>query len=448
MLPSVNKFYSHSLNSLAMIFRKYFLYILLLQGSSSFSQCITLNGELKDQVLGNPIVANININSDGNKKNVGKSNEDGSFSINLDCNAKALIIDKAGYRTLIIPINGNNLAQKFYATLSLTPVDKQTKDKPYFQSEQKDLILNNSSANNGKQSIRYFKIIDVETKKPLNANVCLIYTKSGEKKCIDTQISSKGEKVIFSEEDIIALEVKAKGYQSYDGNLFISLLDNKSSIYEIGLSKTVSVLSLSTNTIPENKNYKLSVLDKSNNSLSLVKKDDGLFSTALSLNESYLITLEDKKGSKLFEQKLPSNEGLTFINITIPKDKIPIIAPIVQEKIENVKFDTLTIYFAQGEFVLENPAKKTLDSVSSYLNQNPSLKVEIVGSSDNVGDLRINQTISEFRAIVTKSYLNDKGVSENRLTYLGKGNRKPAFPNDSDENRKKNRRVDILIFKP
>ena len=71
-----------------MIFRKYFYFILTLQCSYSFSQCITLNGEIKDQVLGNTIVANISVNVNGSKKKVGKSNEDGSFSINLECETK------------------------------------------------------------------------------------------------------------------------------------------------------------------------------------------------------------------------------------------------------------------------------------------------------------------------------------------------------------------------
>ncbi|MDR1022067.1 MAG: OmpA family protein [Prevotellaceae bacterium] len=93
------------------------------------------------------------------------------------------------------------------------------------------------------------------------------------------------------------------------------------------------------------------------------------------------------------------------------------------------------------------PDQKTdLDRKATLLRQNPSLKIICVGHTCNIGSEEINYRISSARARAVRSYLVQQGVDESRISVLGEGNRHPLAPNTNEKNRKKNRRVEILIL--
>jgi len=77
---------------------------------------------------------------------------------------------------------------------------------------------------------------------------------------------------------------------------------------------------------------------------------------------------------------------------------------------------------------------------------NPKLKLEIVGYTDNNGDPRLNLALSHFRATVVSNYLFNKGIAANRIKAIGKGQEDPIAPNDTEDNRTKNRRVEFVII--
>jgi outer membrane protein OmpA-like peptidoglycan-associated protein len=79
------------------------------------------------------------------------------------------------------------------------------------------------------------------------------------------------------------------------------------------------------------------------------------------------------------------------------------------------------------------------------LKENPRLKVEIVGHTDDVGTDEANLLISGRRAKVVVDYLISKGINPARLKLTAKGKTEPVFPNDTEENRAKNRRVEFKI---
>jgi OOP family OmpA-OmpF porin len=81
------------------------------------------------------------------------------------------------------------------------------------------------------------------------------------------------------------------------------------------------------------------------------------------------------------------------------------------------------------------------------LKENPKIKVEIGGHSDNLGPEKANQAISEKRALSVKKYLMDKfSISGDRLTVKGYGSMKPIADNKTPEGRSKNRRVEFRII--
>jgi outer membrane protein OmpA-like peptidoglycan-associated protein len=72
-----------------------------------------------------------------------------------------------------------------------------------------------------------------------------------------------------------------------------------------------------------------------------------------------------------------------------------------------------------------------------------TLKLEVQGHTDNVGNDAYNQTLSEARAKAVATWLTQHGVAADRLTAKGYGKTKPVADNGSDEGRAKNRRVEI-----
>ncbi|MBF0402202.1 MAG: OmpA family protein [Magnetococcales bacterium] len=104
----------------------------------------------------------------------------------------------------------------------------------------------------------------------------------------------------------------------------------------------------------------------------------------------------------------------------------------------NFRFDSAKI---------ENKDKVTLKSAASVLKQNPALKVEIQGHTDNVGTDAYNQKLSERRAHSVMKGLVQQGIKKDRLTARGYGESKPVATNDTAEGRAENRRVELNVIK-
>ncbi|WKV12849.1 OmpA family protein [Marivirga harenae] len=79
------------------------------------------------------------------------------------------------------------------------------------------------------------------------------------------------------------------------------------------------------------------------------------------------------------------------------------------------------------------------------MKDNSNIEVVIIGHTDSTGPEEYNQVLSEKRAQSVVNYLTDNGVKKDRLEYVGKGETEPAYPNDTKENRSKNRRVNFKV---
>ena len=87
-----------------------------------------------------------------------------------------------------------------------------------------------------------------------------------------------------------------------------------------------------------------------------------------------------------------------------------------------------------------------MNQLVDFMNQNPTIKVEIAGHTDSDGADSFNQSLSEGRAQSAVTYLNNKGISTERLVAKGYGESQPLAPNDSPEGKAKNRRVELKII--
>lgn len=164
----------------------------------------------------------------------------------------------------------------------------------------------------------------------------------------------------------------------------------------------------------------------------------------------YTLTLKAK--SKPVEKLKPQ--------AVISEDKPKVEAPkLVEKKPEavvsvpamvikkGVKYPLEGVVFEKSKTSLVKGSEEKLSSLIAYLKQNPKAQIEIAGHTDNEGnDQRLNQRLSEFRAKVVANYLFNKGISSERMFTIGKGSAEPIVPNDTDENKAKNRRIEIMIL--
>lgn len=115
-----------------------------------------------------------------------------------------------------------------------------------------------------------------------------------------------------------------------------------------------------------------------------------------------------------------------------------------------VKADSLIVLgaellFETNKSTLRSEHIATLNSIVDYLVLHPERAVKISGHTDNTGSEGHNLTLSKRRADVVAEYLVRNGVDINRVETFGFGSEKPLVVNTTDEGRKKNRRVELLI---
>ena len=107
-------------------------------------------------------------------------------------------------------------------------------------------------------------------------------------------------------------------------------------------------------------------------------------------------------------------------------------------------FVTHGIQFDSGSDHIKPESAPVLRQVSMYLKENPEVKVNITGHTDDVGETPANQTLSEKRAAaVAASLSTDFGIDASRLSTAGKGESEPMAKNDSPEGKAMNRRVEF-----
>ena len=106
-------------------------------------------------------------------------------------------------------------------------------------------------------------------------------------------------------------------------------------------------------------------------------------------------------------------------------------------------FDFPIPTFGFDQYGLSAEAKAMLGSVVAQLQADPDLKLKLIGHTDSRGSHNYNQNLSLRRAASVRNFLIDQGVDANRLVVAGEGETNPVAPNETDEGRALNRRVQI-----
>jgi outer membrane protein OmpA-like peptidoglycan-associated protein len=104
------------------------------------------------------------------------------------------------------------------------------------------------------------------------------------------------------------------------------------------------------------------------------------------------------------------------------------------------------IFFDFNRFELKSKSQVELDKVILLLQENPTVKIQIEGHTDNVGNAVDNLKLSENRAKAVVTYFISKGIDPKRLSSKGFGATKPISGNNSEEERAQNRRTELKII--
>ncbi len=166
-------------------------------------------------------------------------------------------------------------------------------------------------------------------------------------------------------------------------------------------------------------------------------KVSGKFLVTLPSGKNYNVTV--KSDGYLFQSvnfDIPQGGDYQVIEKDIMLNKVSVGMVIV---LNNIFFDT-------DKSTLRKESEAELENLHKLLTDNPTLRIEISGHTDNKGSATHNQELSENRAHAVVNYLIKKGIPISRLEFKGYGLTKPIASNLSESGRQLNRRTEFKVL--
>ncbi len=178
----------------------------------------------------------------------------------------------------------------------------------------------------------------------------------------------------------------------------------------------------------------------SNEVVSFVRSD--------SVSGEYLMVLTEGDEYALYVNK----RGYLFqslnFNYSEVEDFEPIIMDIALERIQEGSVAVLkNIFFDTDKYDLKEKSKTELQKIIGFLRDNPAVRIEISGHTDNVGTVAYNRQLSDKRAQSVYNHLVDNGVDPKKMVPKGYGPDKPLASNDTEEGRQLNRRIEFKVIR-
>lgn len=162
----------------------------------------------------------------------------------------------------------------------------------------------------------------------------------------------------------------------------------------------------------------------------------GKYVAVTNFDNDYILTVKRKEYA--FESQYISLKDTLFCK--------PKTVDLSLEKVEVGKSFTLNnIYYETNSAELKGESVFVVKEFIDFLKENPRIKVQINGHTDNIGADNDNMALSTDRAFTVYDLCLQNGIAKTRLSFKGFGKDKPIATNDTDEGRAKNRRTEFLI---
>jgi outer membrane protein OmpA-like peptidoglycan-associated protein len=141
----------------------------------------------------------------------------------------------------------------------------------------------------------------------------------------------------------------------------------------------------------------------------------------------------------------PGNTGLDFIEAKPMEGGLVVAANLKSDLSKSGHVAVYGVHFDTGKSDIKPDSAATLQEIAKLLQQDPTIKLYVVGHTDNVGALAANIDLSQHRAAAVVQELTTKyGVPASRLLSFGAGPYAPLATNASDAGRALNRRVELV----
>ena len=174
--------------------------------------------------------------------------------------------------------------------------------------------------------------------------------------------------------------------------------------------------------------------------LGVIDKISGKYAVAITVDEEkkeeFLMVVK-KEGYSFTSQYIIASAEEFEEPATIDFDVKPISVG------KTVKLNDINFATASAEF--SDRSKIVLNNFSSFLKENPSVKIAIQGHTDNEGKYSTNMKLSTKRAKAVFDFLVADGIKSDRMTSKGFGSNRPVATNKTAEGRAKNRRTEFVI---
>jgi len=165
---------------------------------------------------------------------------------------------------------------------------------------------------------------------------------------------------------------------------------------------------------------------------------DGTFLVPLPLGNAYALHVQQP--NYLFYSR-----HFALPDTLVSYSSYPIEVPL--EAIESGNSSTLSnIFFPVNGYELLPTSAADLVELTAFMQENKQIKIEIEGHTDNTGNEKENQILSEKRALAVYQYLISNGIEKKRLTYKGYGQSKPIASNQTAAGKQQNRRTAFKII--
>lgn len=171
----------------------------------------------------------------------------------------------------------------------------------------------------------------------------------------------------------------------------------------------------------------------------MVDSATGNYAVVVNAKAKNDMILTIKKKDYAFSSKLISKDAI--------KSSKPVKFNMSVDTIKIGKAYTLNnIYYKTNSAVLDPRSTIVLEEFAAFLKENPKIKIEVYGHTDNVGNAAANLALSADRAFTVRDKLLELGIEEKRLVaFKGFGSTKPVGDNATEEGRAKNRRTEFVI---
>jgi OOP family OmpA-OmpF porin len=153
-----------------------------------------------------------------------------------------------------------------------------------------------------------------------------------------------------------------------------------------------------------------------------------------------------KGASELWVEVAPYDDGLGYYLTVVVKESMTqdVTAGALLDALNKEGRVALYINFDTGKATIRPDSKPIIDQIVQMMKANGGLELSVEGHTDNVGDSKSNQALSENRAKAVAAAIIMQGIEAKRLGTAGYGQDKPVADNSTEEGRAKNRRVELV----